>query len=192
MVQPIAHRHLVFVHSPPKLPFFFYSPSSDLSTCAESPRLPCIDVTTSDVSTCLRSVRTALLLPTSLSFQLKILGVRLHVLTSAICSFLQQRLSIPRTRPVPSLWLAVCKAVNSQSITSGLHWHAVYMRSILFLAPGEFASDRMLVFLNAKCWYGSWLLESLTASPSVTDVTDNPASLSCNSVPKTGQPVKKS
>ena len=45
----------------------------------------------------------------------------------------------------------------------------------------------MLVFMNAKCWDGSWLLESLAASPPDSDVTDNPASLSCNSVPKTGQ-----
>ena len=61
------------------------------------------------------------------------------------------------------------------------------MRSLLSLAPGEFASDRMFVFMNAKCWDGSWLLESLTASPPVTDVTDNSASLSRNSVLKTGQ-----
>ena len=109
--------------------------------------------------------------------------MRLHVLTSAICLFLNQRLAIPRIRPVPSLWPAACKAVNSQSITSGLHWHAVSMRPILSLAPGEFDSDRMLVFMNAKWWDGSWLLVL------VTDVTDNPASFSCNSVPKTGQPT---
>ena len=149
--------------------FSFTPPSSDFSTCAKSPQLLCFDVTTSDVSSSLESVRTALLFPTSLSFQLKILGMRLRVLTCAFCSFLQPRLSIPRIRPVPSLRLAACKSANSLSVTSEL-------RSLLSLAPGEFASDRMLVFITANRWDGSWLL-----------VAGNHASLSCNSVSKTEQ-----